>query len=1083
MNKLELNIQRFADDNKVSILIETNKKGTGVEDTQKSLSNLSKLTSGLTSGLKKLGVAAGFKELTSGIIKATKTSSDYVETLNLLDAAYQNNTKSIKEFASKISDTLNLDDKTILQSAAHFKTLTQSMGIANETGEKLAKLMTQMTLDVSSLYNLDFDNAQRALQYAMEGRGTSLKQQTGVSVLETSVQTTLDTLGVDAYVEDMNDSEKALARVITMEYQLMASQGDLAQTIEAPANQFRVLGEQVAMVGRNIGNIFLPMMAAILPYVNAVLIVINKLISALATLFGYDPTAWDVDKSNVEAFEGLGSAVDGVGGSMGKAGKAADDLKNKLKGLRGFDKLNVINTPQDNAGGGGAGGGGGGGINPALLKAFDDMFGKYNSMLDGVKTKATQIAEAFMDWLRVFEPLEKPMKEIAGLTYAGLIYVWENVLKPLGSWVAWKLIPQVVKTVAAYLELTYKIGRNLFAIYKNIYELIVYPIARVIGKTIINILKDIERVLTDLSSNKIATGLLTLVVAFKQLNAVAKLASTTLGKTALGKSLLTSYDLIFKNSKGIYDFKNAWGNFITLVTPSFRKYETGMTTMQKATTKFSNVLTGMKSATKGALTALAGFEILKSSFEDIKENGITLGNVLTTLVGAFTLVAGAVVILNTVLTAMGISLMANPIFLIGAAVAAAALAIGTLAAGTKEYNNEVNKGTIAVDKNIEKLRELESQASSNYVAELARLEKAQDYQAILLDTLDVNNKIKAGEEERANKALANLNEQLGTTYKIEDGMIKTEEGLTMTRDSLNESISDTIAKLKLEAYLEAYREEYIQALKTQKAERDALNGKIEISDKKLQELEEQVKSGQKTTTQAAEEALFWEGQKQMAVDDFNKAIKESDTVVKNYEDGVAAAATNSTDKINEQLDKFGLKNSKTLDENLEKTKKNNKLTYDDYLINYINIQSTATDKINAIPNQKTVKIGADTSEIDRAIGIIDTKIGNKRYKMTTSTSGEISLQRYATGGLPSVGQMFIANERGPELVGQIGGQSFVANQNQMLDIIDRKLSNAGGLQNATFVIQVGSEEVARTVLKDLNSMAKSNGKPITINGS
>jgi hypothetical protein len=36
--------------------------------------------------------------------------------------------------------------------------------------------------------------------------------------------------------------------------------------------------------------------------------------------------------------------------------------------------------------------------------------------------------------------------------------------------------------------------------------------------------------------------------------------------------------------------------------------------------------------------------------------------------------------------------------------------------------------------------------------------------------------------------------------------------------------------------------------------------------------------------------------------------------------------------------------------------------------------------------------------------------------------------------------------------------------------------------NPTFVIQVGSKEVARTVLTDLQDMAKSNGKPITIQG-
>lgn len=171
------------------------------------------------------------KKVVGKIAEVTKASADYIETLNVLQVAFDGNTESIRRFSSQLSDVLNLDDSTVLKSAAHFKVLSQSMGMATATGEKLAKLMTQMTLDVSSLYNMDFEKAQRALQYAMEGRGTSLKQRTGVSVLETSVQTTLDVLGIDAYVEDMNDAEKALARVISMEYQLMNSQGDLARTI------------------------------------------------------------------------------------------------------------------------------------------------------------------------------------------------------------------------------------------------------------------------------------------------------------------------------------------------------------------------------------------------------------------------------------------------------------------------------------------------------------------------------------------------------------------------------------------------------------------------------------------------------------------------------------------------------------------------------------------------------------------------------------------------------------------------------------------------------------------------------------
>ena len=130
-----------------------------------------------------------------------------------------------------------------------------------------------------------------------------------------------------------------------------------------------------------------------------------------------------------------------------------------------------------------------------------------------------------------------------------------------------------------------------------------------------------------------------------------------------------------------------------------------------------------------------------------------------------------------------------------------------------------------------------------------------------------------------------------------------------------------------------------------------------------------------------------------------------------------------------------------------------------------------------------IKITADTSDADRIVNSFTSRIGNKRFKITTSASGDVKLAAYASGGLPSVGQMFIANERGPELVGQIGGQSFVANQNQMLDIIDKKLQSAGGgVNNATFIIKVGSEEIGKTVLRDLNKMARTNGQTITIGG-
>lgn len=57
---------------------------------------------------------------------------------------------------------------------------------------------------------------------------------------------------------------------------------------------------------------------------------------------------------------------------------------------------------------------------------------------------------------------------------------------------------------------------------------------------------------------------------------------------------------------------------------------------------------------------------------------------------------------------------------------------------------------------------------------------------------------------------------------------------------------------------------------------------------------------------------------------------------------------------------------------------------------------------------------------------------------------------FAEGGFPSEGSLFIANEQGPELVGQIGNQSAVANNGQIVDGIARGVANANREQNSYY---------------------------------
>ena len=58
--------------------------------------------------------------------------------------------------------------------------------------------------------------------------------------------------------------------------------------------------------------------------------------------------------------------------------------------------------------------------------------------------------------------------------------------------------------------------------------------------------------------------------------------------------------------------------------------------------------------------------------------------------------------------------------------------------------------------------------------------------------------------------------------------------------------------------------------------------------------------------------------------------------------------------------------------------------------------------------------------------------------------GSIYLQGFAAGGFPDVGQLFVARESGPEMVGTIGGRTAVANNDQITDGIYNAVRDAMG---------------------------------------
>ena len=95
-----------------------------------------------------------------------------------------------------------------------------------------------------------------------------------------------------------------------------------------------------------------------------------------------------------------------------------------------------------------------------------------------------------------------------------------------------------------------------------------------------------------------------------------------------------------------------------------------------------------------------------------------------------------------------------------------------------------------------------------------------------------------------------------------------------------------------------------------------------------------------------------------------------------------------------------------------------------------------------------------------------------------------SLGLYANGGYPASGEMFIAREAGPELVGSIGGRTAVANNDQIVEAISIGVYNAymdamsrsGGNKQPT-IVQINGREIFRAVQDESTAYSRRTGQP------
>ena len=353
-------------------------------------------------------IGGGVTRLGKSIYSVVEKSMDYTENMNLFTVAMGEYASEAMAYAEEVSEAMGIDTSEWIRAQGVFMTLATGFGVAGDRANTMSKNLTQLGYDLASFYNMDVDTALLKLKSGLAGELEPLRD-IGYDLSQAKLEATALALGIDKAVSAMTQAEKAELRYYAIMTRVTTAQGDMARTLDDPANQVRVFKAELNMAAREIGNMFIPALNAIMPYAIAVTRVIGTLAKTIAGLFGYKEEGIG---------EGVSSVVEGTGAASENLEEAKDEAKKLKSYMLGFDELNIINPNSGDS-------------EEALGNGFDFELPEYDFMAGLVESKVATIVEEMKEWLGLTEDIDSwselfdtrlgHILELVGLIGAGIL--------------------------------------------------------------------------------------------------------------------------------------------------------------------------------------------------------------------------------------------------------------------------------------------------------------------------------------------------------------------------------------------------------------------------------------------------------------------------------------------------------------------------------------------------------------------------------------------------------------------------------------------------------------------------------------
>ena len=378
------------------VVTQANRVTAANEKQRKSYLSLSNQMNGFMRNMAKL---VSLKAIAEYLGNAVAKFNDFYEATDLFHNAMGNLSGEADTLISKMQGLLGVDPTKAMTYMATIQSLGTSFGLTSDKAYILSKNLTQLAYDEGSYWNKNVAETFTAMSSAISGEIEPIRR-LGVDLSQARLQQELLALGFNKQVSSLSQADKAVLRYIAIMKQTANVQGNLAQTIQSPANQIKILKAQLDMLAKSVGSLLYPAMKSILPPLIAAVQLIREFVQWVAKLVGVKVVFTDFTKS-AGSVGSIGDAMDDTADSTKKAAKALKDY------TMGFDELNIIDPTQGSSGSG-SGASAGNILGDVDLSGYD-MFKQYNEefakQIDAIKQKIkamlpliATVATAFAAW-------------------------------------------------------------------------------------------------------------------------------------------------------------------------------------------------------------------------------------------------------------------------------------------------------------------------------------------------------------------------------------------------------------------------------------------------------------------------------------------------------------------------------------------------------------------------------------------------------------------------------------------------------------------------------------------------------------